>query len=425
MASIRVRERKEGGITYTVTWRDGGARTGKQESEKFDELKSAERFRDLVKGHGEQWPTGWVKGRGFVEEQPAEPEPEVEPETMFAAYALNFVELLTGVQGGTKAKYRQMVECNLIPWFRDFSVADGPLSITGDAIKLWVNDLEAGRWGPYPPEGARKRRKYRAKTVRDNHGLLSSILQAAVLGEKRATNPCVGTRLPRPDDTDADEMCFLEHWEYALVHKHLKADAADIVELAAGTGLRFGELTALQKRDIVRRNGRPALRIQRTWKLDEHGKRYMGPPKTKKSRRTLVLTPRLSAIVQRAAEGKTANALLFPAPEGGAWLPATFRRQRWLPAIEKAQEEGLTKTPRAHDLRHTHASWLIAAKVPLPAIQARLGHESIQTTVNTYGHLLDILDEEVIAAVDHAFALTQAPAPADVLLARKDIPPAA
>ncbi|MFB7905207.1 tyrosine-type recombinase/integrase [Kitasatospora sp. NPDC056076] len=425
MASIRVRERKDGGITYTVTWRDGGSRNGRQDDEKFDDEKSAERFRDLVNGHGQQWPPGWVKGKGFVEEQPAEPEAEVDPETMFEAYALKYVDLLTGVQGGSKAKYRQMVVCNMVPWFRDFSVADGELSIPGDAIKLWVNDLEEGRWGPYPPEKARKRRKYRAKTVRDNHGLLSGILKAAVVAGLRATNPCAGTRLPRPDDTDSDEMCFLEHWEYALLHKHLKADAADIVELAVGTGIRWGELSALQKRDIVRRGGRPALRIQRTWKLDENGKRYTGPPKTKKSRRTIVLTPRLSAIVQRAARGKAADELLFLAPEGGAWLPATFRRQRWLPAIEKAQAEGLTKTPRVHDLRHTHASWMIAAKIPLPAIQARLGHESIQTTVDRYGHLLDILDDEVIAAVDHAFTLTLAAPPADVLLVRGDVAAAA
>ncbi|MDX3849451.1 tyrosine-type recombinase/integrase [Streptomyces sp. AK02-01A] len=52
-------------------------------------------------------------------------------------------------------------------------------------------------------------------------------------------------------------------------------------------------------------------------------------------------------------------------------------------------KRGLTKRPRIYDLRHTHASWLIAGKVPLPVIQARLGHESITTTVDRYGHLLE------------------------------------
>jgi integrase len=49
--------------------------------------------------------------------------------------------------------------------------------------------------------------------------------------------------------------------------------------------------------------------------------------------------------------------------------------------------EVLRKNPNPHDLRHTHASWLIADGVPLPWVQARLGHENIQTTVSVYGHL--------------------------------------
>jgi len=44
---------------------------------------------------------------------------------------------------------------------------------------------------------------------------------------------------------------------------------------------------------------------------------------------------------------------------------------------------------RFHDLRHTHASLLIAAGVHPKAIQARLGHASITTTLNTYGHLME------------------------------------
>ncbi|MFD6195709.1 tyrosine-type recombinase/integrase [Mycobacteriaceae bacterium NPDC060252] len=48
---------------------------------------------------------------------------------------------------------------------------------------------------------------------------------------------------------------------------------------------------------------------------------------------------------------------------------------------------GFDPRPRIHDLRHTCASWLIQAGVPLPVIQQHLGHESIQTTVDVYGHL--------------------------------------
>ncbi|MEU6668034.1 tyrosine-type recombinase/integrase [Streptomyces sp. NPDC046727] len=79
-----------------------------------------------------------------------------------------------------------------------------------------------------------------------------------------------------------------------------------------------------------------------------------------------------------------------------------------------AEKFGLIKRPRFHDLRHSHAAWLIAAKVPLPAIQARLGHESITTTVDRYGHLLDALDDEVMAAAEWAMDPT-APLPGFLL----------
>ena len=64
-----------------------------------------------------------------------------------------------------------------------------------------------------------------------------------------------------------------------------------------------------------------------------------------------------------------------------------FHTNVWVPALTKSEEKGLTKRPRPHDLRHTNASWLIQGGVALPVIQRHLGHESIQTTVDRYGHL--------------------------------------
>ena len=57
---------------------------------------------------------------------------------------------------------------------------------------------------------------------------------------------------------------------------------------------------------------------------------------------------------------------------------------------------------RFHDLRHTHVAWLVAGGAPLPHIQARLGHESITTTIDTYGHLLPAGDELISGIIDTA-----------------------
>jgi len=59
--------------------------------------------------------------------------------------------------------------------------------------------------------------------------------------------------------------------------------------------------------------------------------------------------------------------------------------------------------PRIHDLRHTHVSWLIAAGVTPAVIQARLGHESITTTIDRYGHLFPDAQQAAADAASLAF----------------------
>ena len=76
-----------------------------------------------------------------------------------------------------------------------------------------------------------------------------------------------------------------------------------------------------------------------------------------------------------------------------------FHDRIWRPAVERTwpslDESGYLSTsravpilrPRIHDLRHTCASWLVLAGVPLPVVQQHLGHESINTTISLYAHI--------------------------------------
>lgn len=59
---------------------------------------------------------------------------------------------------------------------------------------------------------------------------------------------------------------------------------------------------------------------------------------------------------------------------------------------------------RVHDLRHTHAAWLIANGEHAKTIQARLGHASIKTTLDRYGHLMPGLDEDAADRLDELAA---------------------
>ncbi|MFE2600173.1 hypothetical protein [Streptomyces sp. NPDC057617] len=68
MAYIKKRMKSDGMTSFAVIRRAGGARGAKQKSEVFEESEAADRFPDLVNAHGQQWPPGWIRGRGLVQD---------------------------------------------------------------------------------------------------------------------------------------------------------------------------------------------------------------------------------------------------------------------------------------------------------------------------------------------------------------------
>jgi integrase len=96
---------------------------------------------------------------------------------------------------------------------------------------------------------------------------------------------------------------------------------------------------------------------------------------------------------RRAANGPP-NRQPRPVGEGGHIGRDWFRRSVWRPACEAA---GLTAMPRFHDLRHSHASWLLAGGADLQVVKERLGHASIMTT-QRYLHTLPEADESAVEA---------------------------
>lgn len=74
----------------------------------------------------------------------------------------------------------------------------------------------------------------------------------------------------------------------------------------------------------------------------------------------------------------------------------TFRTRVWLPAVKAS---GVSFNVRMHDLRHAHASWLLAGGADLKTVMDRLGHAQIQTT-QKYLHALAEADQRSIDALD-------------------------
>jgi integrase len=74
-------------------------------------------------------------------------------------------------------------------------------------------------------------------------------------------------------------------------------------------------------------------------------------------------------------------------------------RRPWNDAVEKAN---LERRPTPHDLRHSHASWLIAAGVDIKSVSIRLGHSSSVITLDIYGHLMGDADEIAVKRLENA-----------------------
>ena len=97
--------------------------------------------------------------------------------------------------------------------------------------------------------------------------------------------------------------------------------------------------------------------------------------------------------------------LLFATREGTPISRNTFRTRVWLPAVRAS---GVDFEVRVHDLRHAHASWLLAGGSDLKSVMDRMGHAQI-TTTQKYLHTLPDADAKNLTALDR-IRRTQPPA---------------
>jgi integrase len=314
-----------------------------------------------------------------------------------AAVVAEHISLLTGVAPGQQTRYRSQLRDHL-----GGRLGSTPIELVGlRDIAGWLHEMQAKGLAP--------------KTIANVHGLLSSAMKTAIRLGYRTDNPCHGVKLPK-GTAASDEMCLLTSAEVGLIVSQLTPRYRPLVRFLVGTGLRWGEATALQVGDVVLDGAAPSVRVVRAWKRGEDGRPYLGPPKTKRSRRTVSLPDALVDELRPLVTGRGGDEFLFVNALGGPVLHATFWPKHWAKAIERAQHpvapDGkpdptaprLTKSPRIHDLRHSHASWLIAQGTDLFVVQRRLGHESITTTMDRYSHLLPEQQLSAAAAAGRALA---------------------
>ncbi len=288
---------------------------------------------------------------------------------------------------GTREKYEQI-------WASSFGPEIGHLPIdqvTPEDIARVIIDLSENRG-------------YADKSIANRHGLLAGAMKTAQKRGLILVNPCAETSLPRKTEHESTEANFLTELEYEQLRDVFHPHFHPLIDTVAGTGIRWGEAEALQVRDFS--YDAKTLRVDKAVKWHPRpSERKVGPPKTPQSRRTIALPDPVVWVLDELVDGKGPRDLLFTMPRGGALWHRTFWSRYWVPATVEAGL--LDPRPRFHDLRHSHASWLISRGVPLTVIQRRLGHSSIKMTSDLYGHLMPDVQ---IAAAEAAAQVFRGPA---------------
>lgn len=360
MASIRERSRTDGSAVYAVLWRD--VDTGKQTSYNLDSRTEAERFKRLLEASGNS-----LTQTERILEKIVIGGPTV------AENMERHIEMLTRAGPDQIKRYQNAVKNYFGGRLGKLPVA----AVEHEDVVLWVKDMQAKKY---------KGKPLSAKTIGNHHGLLSASMETAIRLRRRTDNPCKGVQLPR-DESIKEKMYFMTAQESLAVVLAHPARYQPLMAFLRGTGARFGEATALLSGDFQLDVQQPTVRIEKAWKRDADDRFYIGPPKTPKSRRTISLSPSLVATLRPLVESAGPDGLVFTTTYGGPIRHSTFY-EFWEGALAKLGYGASGERPRIHDMRHTHASLMLGAGMSPFELSRRLGHESIQTTVDRYSHLV-------------------------------------
>lgn len=241
-------------------------------------------------------------------------------------------------------------------------------------------------------------------TVRHHHMALHRALEVAVKWGLLNRNPVDMIDPPRFQRVEMNVMNeddinnFLETARptryYALFY------------LALFTGMRRSELLALRWSDIDLYLCQ--VSVNRTLHRLRDGSLIFQTPKTAKGRRTVALTPSASIMMREYKEKQEADKkvvgihleesnFVFSDVEDRPMLPDTISRA-WAKLASKAGLKGI----RLHDARHTHASIMLKQGIHPKIVQERLGHASIQVTLDTYSHVAPGMQQKAAESFDNA-----------------------
>ena len=247
-----------------------------------------------------------------------------------------------------------------------------------------------------------------AATVRHHHAVLRGALGQAVQWGWIPNNPAAGASPPKirrreitPPPMDVTRQLL------AAADDHTPEFGA-LLRVLAATGARRGEVCGLRWSDVNWHTN--TLSINRSV-ASVAGGTIIKDTKTHAARHIAIDSDTMAALARQLERAKDCaiecqfdfddNSFVFTSTPDGAQplhpdsITTGFRR-----LCDKAGLKGV----RLHDLRHLHATQLLAAGVPVRTVSGRLGHANAATTLNVYAHFLQASDREAADVIEGLLA---------------------
>jgi integrase len=201
-------------------------------------------------------------------------------------------------------------------------------------------------------------------------------------------------------EADAPKIRYLSHAEAKRLVNACDADFRPLVQCALLTGARYGEVAGFRVADFDRDAGIVTVRSSKPG-----------------GRRHIVLTDDGTALFEQHVSGKPGSALIFAHPDGSAYRRSQQRR----PLLAACAHAAIDPSASFHILRHTYATHLLQAGVPLPVISKNLGHADTRMTERHYAHLVPSYVTQVIRAAMPRLGLVEPSNVAPIAAARSQV----
>lgn len=270
------------------------------------------------------------------------------------------------IKESTFENKKLLFEKKIIPHFKNFKIQD----IKPINIREWQGELI--------------KENYSETYIKTINNQITALFNYAVKFYDLHSNPChkagsIGKKY-------ADEMVIISPRDFEKVI-NLVTDEENkmFYTILFWTGMRKGELQALTYEDVDFEDKK--ISINKNLSVI-NGKEVVSTPKTEKSKRVIYVNNLVIDCIKKMWDTR-----YEPEKSDRIFLISKFSIKR---QFDTALQRAGVKKMRIHDLRHSHASYLLSNGIDIVTISRRLGHEKVQTTLNTYCHTTNNSQEKLM-----------------------------